>query len=68
TCFIDAVYHMFLKRGPAPGFEQKRTFDEKNLPRSLRRFLNDVYDSKEARKFWIRRIPGPASEEFPFRL
>ncbi|WP_010515984.1 hypothetical protein [Komagataeibacter oboediens] len=68
NCFIDTVYHMFLKRGPAAGFEQKRTFDEKNLPRSLRRFLNDVYDSKEARKFWIRRIPGPASDDFSFRL
>lgn len=66
--FIESVYQMFLKRHPEPNVYQSTNFDENNISRSLLDFIIQTYESEEARRFYIRRIPGPNSDDFLFRL
>lgn len=66
--FIDAVYQSFLKRRPEPGMPEQKHFEEENLSESLYHFMVEVFNSDEARQFYIRRIPGPNSSDFLFRI
>lgn len=66
--FIDAVYQMFLKRRPEDGVALAKSFNEEMLEQSLVEYMQETYDSGEAKKLYINRIPGPCSVDFKFRI
>lgn len=67
SLFIDNTYQMLLRRRPEPGLSQRKVIDENNLSEALLHFMKETYESDEAQQYYIRRIPGPMSDDFLFR-